>query len=66
MSNEDKKAEKMVERSARVTDGHYELGMLWKVQNAQLPNNREVALKRFQYLKTRLKKRQRFEREVPS
>ena len=56
MSNEDKKAEKMMDRSARVTDGHYEIGMLWKVQNTQLPNNREVALKRFQYLKTRLKK----------
>ena len=48
---------KMMERSARVIDGHYEIGMPWKVQNTQLPNNREVALKRFQYLKTRLKKK---------
>ena len=45
---------KMMERSARVID---EIGMLWKVKNTQLPNNREVALKGFQYLKTRLKKK---------
>ena len=46
---------KILETSARVTDGHYKIGMLWKVQNTQLLNNQEVGLKRFQYLKTRLK-----------
>ena len=56
MSNEGKKAEKMMEGSTRVVNGHYEIGMLWKVDNPQLPNNRDVALKRYQHLKTRLKR----------
>ena len=56
MSNEGKKAEKMMEGSTRVVNGHYEISMLWKVDNPQLPNNRDVALKRYQHLKTRLKR----------
>jgi hypothetical protein len=36
---EDKKAEKMMEESAVIVDGHYEIGMLWKTEDSQLPNN---------------------------
>ncbi len=56
MSVEDKKAEKVMERSAVIVDGHYEIGMLWKDETPQLPNNRDVAFKRFKYLKNRLKR----------
>ena len=45
-----------MEGSTRVVNGHYEIGMLWKVDNPQLPNNQDVALKRCQYLETRLKR----------
>lgn len=37
MSVEDKKAEKMMEESAVIVDGHYEIGMLWKTEDSQLP-----------------------------
>jgi hypothetical protein len=56
MSVEDKKAEKMMEESAVIVDGHYEIGMLWKTEDSQLPNNRDVALKRFRHLHNRLQK----------
>ena len=36
MSVEDKKAERMMEESAVIVDGHYEIGMLWKADNLQL------------------------------
>jgi hypothetical protein len=56
MSIEDKKAEKVIERSAVIVDRHYEIGMLWKDETPQLPNSRDVAFKRFKYLKNRLKR----------
>ena len=66
MSNEDKKAEKMMVGSTRVVNGHYEIGMLWKVDNPQIPNNRDVALKRYQYLKTRLKRDENLNKKYQS
>ena len=56
MSIEDRKALKMMEESATIVDNHYEVGMLWNRDNPQLPNNRHVAFKRLQHLKSRLKK----------
>ena len=45
-----------MEESATIVDNHYEVGMLWNRDNPQLPNNRHVAFKRLQHLKSRLKK----------
>ena len=54
MSFEDKKAVKMMEETVSLVNGHYEVGMLWKDKDVKLPNNRYMALKRMEYLKSRL------------
>ena len=54
MSIEDAHALKVMEDRAIVIDGHYELPLLWKVENPTLPKNREMALKRLNHLKRRL------------
>ena len=56
MSVDDRKALKMMEESTTIVDNHYQIGMLWNSTNPQLPNNYDVALKRLQNLKNRLKK----------
>ena len=56
MSFEDKKAMQMMEETVSLENGHYEVGMLWKDEDVKLPNNRHMALKRLEYLKSRLQK----------
>ncbi len=54
MSIEDAHALKVMEDRAIAIDGHYELPLLWKVENPTLPKNREMALKQLNHLKRRL------------
>ena len=46
----------MMEETVSLENGHYEVGMLWKDEDVKLPNNRHMALKRLEYLKSRLQK----------
>ena len=54
MSIDDRKALSFVEGSATETDGHLEIGMLWRVKSSEIPNNRNTAEKRLGYLKKKL------------
>lgn len=46
----------MMEKTITKVDGHYQMGLLWKDENVQLPNNRAVAEIRLKHLKRRLEK----------
>lgn len=56
LSIEDKRALKILEDTTRIVDGHYEVGLLWKDDQPQLPNNRTLAEKRVELLRRRLTK----------
>ena len=55
-SIEDKKALKMMEDSVKKIDGHYQVALPWKLYPPDLPNNRDLALRRCELLKRRLSK----------
>ena len=46
MSVEDKKALAIMETSAKIMDGHYEIALPWRRQCPQLPNSRCIAERR--------------------
>ena len=54
MSQEDKKALSVFEKSVHLKDGHYEVEIPWKNYPPCLPNNRPVAEHRLKILKKRL------------
>ena len=54
MSQEDKRALTIMEESAELRDGHYEIALPWKVFPPELPNNKIVAEHRLGLLKKRL------------
>jgi hypothetical protein len=54
MSQNDKKALNIMEQSAKLVDGHYEIGLPWKNYPPNLSNNRLQAVKRLFSLKRRL------------
>jgi len=53
MSVEDKKALAIMQTSAKIVDGHYEIALPWRKQCPQLANNRCIAERRLYGLKTR-------------
>ena len=46
LSREDIRAVDILEKTTRLTDGHYETGLLWRKDDVELPNNRKEAEKR--------------------
>jgi len=56
MSQEDKRALKVMEETVQLKNGHYELSLPWKCTPPDLDNNRCVALHRLSLLKKRLEK----------
>ncbi|XP_028416310.1 uncharacterized protein LOC114540230 [Dendronephthya gigantea] len=56
MSKEDERAQKILEETFKLKDGHYETGLLWKDDNTILPDNRKQAEKRLEGLKRRFKR----------
>lgn len=54
MSVEDKRAMKVIEDTISKEEGHYQMGLLWKKENPQLPYNRMLAEARLRSLKGRL------------
>ena len=56
MSGEDRQALAILENSARLVDGHYQLALPWRYRPPSLKNNRCVALRRLHFLEKRFKK----------
>ena len=54
MSLEDKRALAVMENSATMVDGHYQVALPWREPNPYLPNNRSMAERRLLLLKKRL------------
>ena len=63
MSIKDQEALKRMENSVCVVGGHYEVGMLWKSDTPWLPNNRQTAEVRLQFLKRKLKRDENIHRK---
>ena len=53
MSGEDRQALAILENSACLVDGHYQLALPWRYKPPSLKNNRCVALRRLQFLEKR-------------
>ena len=53
-SLEDKRALQTMESSIAKVDGHYQIALPWKYENAKLPNNQTVAERRLGHLRNRL------------
>ena len=49
-SVQDRKAREIMESSVRLVDGHYVMGMPWRLEEPYLPNNRLLALSRLRNL----------------
>ena len=56
MSQNDRKALKIMEESVTIQNGHYEIALPWKSYPPNLPNNRVQAERRLELLKKRLRK----------
>jgi len=56
MSQEDIKALSIMEESAKMKDGHYEIALPWRAYPPELPNNKVAAERRLSLLKKRLTK----------
>ncbi|KAK3722273.1 hypothetical protein QZH41_005187 [Actinostola sp. cb2023] len=56
MSQEDIKALSIMEESAKMKDGHYEIALPWRAYPPELPNNKVAAERRLSLLKKRLAK----------
>ena len=50
-SLEDDTGLEILNKTTRLKDGRYEVGLLWRKDNPELPNNRVQAEKRLQQLK---------------
>ena len=53
LSREDIRAVEMLQNTTRMSEGHYETGLLWRDENVKLPNNRSEAVKRLSSLRWR-------------
>ena len=50
ISLEDQRSCKIMKESCRIVDGHYELPLLWRSLDQDLPNNKWIALRRLKSL----------------
>ena len=56
ISGEDRRALAILENSARLVEGHYQLALPWRYRPPSLKNNRCIALRRLHVLKKRFQK----------
>jgi hypothetical protein len=56
MSKEDERAQKILDQTFTMKDGHYEIDLLWKADDTVLPDDRKQAEKRLESLKRRFRK----------
>ena len=53
LSKEDQKAHEIMTATIKMIDGHYEVGLPWRSDQGELPNNQNMALRRFYNLENR-------------
>lgn len=53
LSREDTRAVEMLQKTTRMSEGHYETGLLWRDENVKLLNNRSEAVRRLSSLTRR-------------
>ena len=63
LSVEDKRFIEIMNSSAVLKDGHYNLDLPFRQKKVQMPNNRQIALQRLQSLKRKFKKNESFYKE---
>ncbi|XP_062538103.1 uncharacterized protein LOC134206403 [Armigeres subalbatus] len=56
VSQQNQRAQMLLETLTRRIDGRYESGLLWKYEDVRLPDSKAMALKRWKCLKNRLNK----------
>ncbi|CAB4010492.1 Hypothetical predicted protein, partial [Paramuricea clavata] len=56
MSQNDRQALKILDKTVRMVNGHYEVGMLWKSDETWLPDNRNMAAAQLRTLRRKLDK----------
>ena len=56
ISLEDQRSYKIMKKSCRLVDGHYELPLLWRSLDQDLPNNKWIALRRLKSLGKKMKR----------
>lgn len=54
LSRDDERALRMMEATAKKTDKHYEIGLLFRYDNIELPDSYNMALKRHLYLERKM------------
>ena len=59
-SVEDERALEILKKTTRLKDGRYEVGLLWRNDNPELPNCRTRAEKRLQKLKRHFQRNPEF------
>ena len=55
-SQDDRHAMSILDSTVKKIDGHYSVGLLWKTQEPDLPNNRSLAEKRLKSLMKKFRK----------
>ena len=62
-SEEDRRALRILENTTNLSDGHYEVGMLWKKDKSNLPVNISVARSRFNTLIRQIQRDEKFKEQ---
>ena len=62
MSQEDRVWRKKAEGSVRIEDGHYQLALLFRDEDPKMPNNRQMAERRLAYLKKKMNRNTKFDK----
>ncbi|XP_062707432.1 uncharacterized protein LOC134287995 [Aedes albopictus] len=56
LSNDDRRANELLQTLTRSTKGRYESGLLWRYDNVRLPDSRPMALRRWECLDRRMQR----------
>ncbi|XP_057366727.1 uncharacterized protein LOC130687571 [Daphnia carinata] len=56
LSAEDRRGEEILKRTSRYIRNHHQIGLMWKVDNPELPDNRSMALSRLFQIERRFKR----------
>ncbi|XP_058838792.1 uncharacterized protein LOC131694254 [Topomyia yanbarensis] len=66
LSNDDQRANELLQSLTRYTNGRYESGLLWRYDNVRLPDSRAMALRRWECLDRRMQRVDNLAQELTS